>query len=57
MVFNLREIRTRSEHQAVISALHFADGNMSRCAELLGVSRPTSYDLMANYQLAEAGKG
>jgi two-component system NtrC family response regulator len=43
---NLREVRQRAETQAVQRALALAEGNVSRAAELLGVARPTLYDLM-----------
>ncbi|MGH8218579.1 MAG: PEP-CTERM-box response regulator transcription factor [Steroidobacteraceae bacterium] len=42
----LREIRQRAEAQAIQRALAVAGGNMSRAAELLGVTRPTLYDLV-----------
>jgi two-component system NtrC family response regulator len=47
--FNLKEVRTRAERQAIHQALSIADGNISRTAELLGVSRPTLYDLMEKF--------
>jgi two-component system NtrC family response regulator len=47
--FNLKEVRTRAERQAIHQALSITDGNISRTAELLGVSRPTLYDLMEKY--------
>jgi two-component system NtrC family response regulator len=43
---NLREIRDEAEKQALTQALALADGNVSKAAALLGVSRPTVYDLM-----------
>jgi two-component system NtrC family response regulator len=43
---NLRVIRDTSEKSAVIAALGRVNGNMVKAAELLGVSRPTLYDLM-----------
>jgi two-component system, NtrC family, response regulator len=49
MLFNLKEVRTRAERQAIQQALAICDNNVSRAAELLGVSRPTLYDLMAKY--------
>jgi len=43
---NLKEVRARAERQAVLQALQATDGNLSRAAELLGVTRPTLYDLL-----------
>jgi len=42
----LRAVREAAERQAVIAALARTDSNIARAAELLGVSRPTLYDLM-----------
>jgi len=44
---DLRQAREAAERQVVLAALSRTDGNMARTAELLGVSRPTLYDLMA----------
>jgi two-component system NtrC family response regulator len=46
---NLRSVRQVAETQAIRQAVIRADGNISRAAELLGVSRPTLYDLMEKY--------
>jgi two-component system NtrC family response regulator len=46
---NLRTARQRAEQSAVRSALAVTGGNMTRAAELLGLSRPTLYDLMEKY--------
>ncbi len=43
---NLREIRDHAEKDALTQALAMSDGNVSKAAALLGVSRPTVYDLM-----------
>lgn len=43
---DLRTVRDVAERKAVIAALARVDGNVLRAAELLGVSRPTLYDLM-----------
>lgn len=49
LFFNLKEVRTRAERQAIQQALSITDGNISKTAELLGVSRPTLYDLLEKY--------
>lgn len=43
---NLRQIRDEAEYKALVKALARVDGNIVKAAELLGVSRPTIYDLM-----------
>lgn len=43
---DLRVIRETAEKRAIIAALGRVNGNMVKAAELLGVSRPTLYDLM-----------
>lgn len=43
---DLRRIREDAERQAVQKALGRTDGNLMRTAEILGISRPTLYDLM-----------
>ncbi|NOR39821.1 MAG: PEP-CTERM-box response regulator transcription factor [Gammaproteobacteria bacterium] len=51
--FNLREIRDRSDRQAVVRALNHVGGKVSQAAELLGVSRPTMYDLLRKFGLRQ----
>jgi two-component system, NtrC family, response regulator len=45
-ILPLREIRHRAEAVAVQRALAMSGGNISKAAELLGVTRPTLYELM-----------
>jgi len=53
---NLRVVRQNAETHAIKQALVRATGNISRTAELLGVTRPTLYDLMAKYGIRENGE-
>ncbi|MER2528123.1 MAG: PEP-CTERM-box response regulator transcription factor [Candidatus Competibacter denitrificans] len=48
---DLRESRERAERQTIHQALVYADGNVSRAAELLGVTRPTLYGLLNRYEI------
>jgi two-component system, NtrC family, response regulator len=43
---NLREVRQRAERQALGRALAVSGGNLSKAALLLGITRPTLYDLL-----------
>ncbi len=49
--FNLREVRDAAERQALSRALIYTDGNISRTAELLGVTRPTLYNLLKKFDI------
>ena len=44
---DLRAVREAAERQAVTAALARTDNNIAKASELLGVSRPTLYDLMS----------
>lgn len=44
--FDLRKVRDQAEKQAIVAALGRVNGNVAKASELLGVSRPTLYDLM-----------
>ena len=48
---NLRVVRQHAETNAIRQALGRTGGNISRTAELLGITRPTLYDLMAKYAI------
>jgi len=53
MTFNLREIRDSAERQAIVRALGHVGGKISQAADLLGVSRPTMYDLIRKFNLRD----
>ena len=46
---NLKAARELADHRAIRQALARADGNISSAAKLLGISRPTLYDLLKQY--------
>ena len=49
---DLREARRRAERDAIEMALAHSEGNISKAAKLLGVSRPTLYDLVQEHGIA-----
>jgi two-component system NtrC family response regulator len=49
---DLREARLRAEAQVLRQALSQTGSNVSQAAKLLGISRPTLYDLMRQHGLA-----
>jgi two-component system NtrC family response regulator len=54
-LLNLKAVRTAAERQAVQQALAVAGGNVSTAAELLGITRPTLYDLMEKFEQRTSG--
>lgn len=48
---NLRTAREVADRKAIRQALSRTDNNISGAAKLLGISRPTLYDLLKQYQL------
>jgi len=50
----LKDVRDDAERDAVVRVLARVNGNLSRAAEMLGVSRPTLYDLLNRLGLKEA---
>ena len=48
---NLKAAREIADRRAIRHALARAEGNISSTAKLLGISRPTLYDLMKTYDL------
>ena len=47
----IRDARARAEREALQLALAQAGSNLSKAAKLLGISRPTLYDLMQQHQI------
>jgi two-component system, NtrC family, response regulator len=50
-VFNLKQVREGADKRAIRLALARSDGNISSAAKLLGISRPTFYDLVKQYNI------
>jgi two-component system, NtrC family, response regulator len=50
LTINLRSAREQTDRRAIHQALVRTENNVSAAARLLGISRPTLYDLMKQYQ-------
>jgi len=50
-VLNLKSARERADRKVIRHALARSEGNISSTARLLGISRPTLYDLLKQYGL------
>ena len=48
---NLRKVRYDAERHAIMQALSVTDNNYSSAAKLLGITRPTLYDLVKKYEI------
>jgi two-component system NtrC family response regulator len=48
---SLKDARDRAERQSVLNALNLADGNISRAARILKISRPKLYDLIRYHDI------
>jgi two-component system NtrC family response regulator len=48
---NLRAAREVADRKAIRQAMSRTDNNISGAAKLLGISRPTLYDLLKQYRL------
>jgi len=51
--FSLREVRDHAEKDSIMRALQYVNGNVSRAAEILGVTRPTLYHLMEKLNIRD----
>jgi len=52
---DIRTARARAEREVIQLALSQAGSNLSKAAKLLGISRPTLYDLMQQHELGVDG--
>ncbi len=50
-VLNLKSAREQSDRKVIRHALARSEGNISNTAKMLGISRPTLYDLLKQYDL------
>ncbi|MBS0544757.1 MAG: PEP-CTERM-box response regulator transcription factor [Proteobacteria bacterium] len=50
-MLNLRQVRDEAERRAVLRVMARTNGNIARAAELLGISRPSLYDLINRFGL------
>ncbi|MBS0513277.1 MAG: PEP-CTERM-box response regulator transcription factor [Proteobacteria bacterium] len=50
-LLNLRQVRDEAERRAVLRVMARTNGNVARAAELLGISRPSLYDLINRFGL------
>lgn len=48
---NLRQVREKAERQAIVQALRTCNFNMAQASRLLGVTRPTLYNLTDKYRI------
>ena len=49
--FSLRHTREQAERQAILRALSHSAGKVSTAADMLGISRPTMYDMIRKLNL------
>ncbi len=50
-MLNLKSVREEADRRAINTSIARTDGNISNAAKLLGISRPTFYDLIKQYNI------
>ena len=50
-LMTLKEARTQAERQALLDVFTQVEGNVSQAAKILGISRPTLYDLLRQHNV------
>lgn len=53
---NLRQVRQEAEKSAILRAVAMTDNNISAAAKLLGITRPTFYDLIKKHDIPLASQ-
>ena len=53
-LLNLKAAREAADRSAILRAISQTSGNISNAAKLLGISRPTLYDLLKQYEMQQA---
>jgi two-component system NtrC family response regulator len=56
-ILNLRSVRQKAETDVINQALIRSNGNISKAAEILGITRPTLYDLMDKLGISQTVDG
>jgi two-component system NtrC family response regulator len=56
MPINLKQVRDDAERGAIVRALANSDNNLAQAARLLGISRPTLYNLLAKLEIDHHGE-
>ena len=51
MPLNLKEVREEADRRAVIRAMSHCSDNITDAANVLGITRPTLYDLIKKYSI------
>ena len=57
LALNLKHVREAAERAAIMKALTISNGKITAAAKLLGVTRPTLYDLLKKYDIKNDAKG